>query len=532
LGNLFSARRGQVNLTLAEDLWPQVRYRLSSIQSEDGTLQEDGTWLSHQGSLAVPIVGKKVTPGVQIRQTRRALRVAGTDSLAMPSRAYIQVTPGVSWHTPIGEITSSMDVRTDERAIEGVLQRVSHAVTWDVGFDVRPSRIFRTEGRLGIRHRSVEGLQPKKTNQSAAIRWSGRLYPWQRALQVQWFYEALSERTPTLQEIYIRTGPELGEYVWIDANGNGVIELDEFLPETTQDEGNYVRALIPSDSLQSVTGLQTRFSVHIDPSPLWRDATARWQRMLRHLSLRTSVSVQEKSRNPMLSQVYLLRLGTFRQPLHTLKGLLSFQQQLSLFRSTAQYGLDFSYRHVRGMNALSAGTETRATDEYLAEGQIRIGERWGAALAISNGSRAMTSESFASRNYEIDAFRVAPELTFNMTSSLQATLTTSHGRKTSGQAQASLWKAPLDIRYSRARKFNISGRMEIAAVALRGDTGPEGLARFELTDGRGAGTSFIWLLSSWVQLSSVLRATLTYNGRHPEDAPTIRTVRMQLSAVF
>ena len=58
------------------------------------------------------------------------------------------------------------------------------------------------------------------------------------------------------------------------------------------------------------------------------------------------------------------------------------------------------------------------------------------------------------------------------------------------------------------------------------------LANFELTDGRGAGTSYLWSVTGWYQLSRLLRATLTYNGRAPADAPTLHTVRVLLSAVF
>ena len=51
-------------------------------------------------------------------------------------------------------------------------------------------------------------------------------------------------------------------------------------------------------------------------------------------------------------------------------------------------------------------------------------------------------------------------------------------------------------------------------------------------DVRGAGTSYLWTVTGWYQLSRLLRATLTYNGRAPADAPTLHTVRVQLSAVF
>ena len=481
-------------------------------------------------------LGKQLVPQIRLKQALRTLHPVGSDSLVARSESYIRVIPSVAWRVPIGDVGSTIDVRTNSRVKGGRLQKFNQSVTWDMHFDLKPYKTLTMEGRVGVRHRNhrkafVSDQRPAE-QRSAVVRWSGHLRPWQRALQMHWFYEALSERTPSLQEIYIRTGPELGEYVWVDANGNGVIELDEFLPETTPDEGNYVRTLIPSDSLQSVTGLQARFSLDVDPARLWRDAGTGWQRALRKVSMRTMVNVQEKSRNPAVSDIYLLRLGTFRSPVHTLKGLLVVQQDLFLFRGTPRYGVDLSYRHVRGLSELAAGTESRAADEYRGEARMKITDKWGAALAVSSGTRRTTSESFTSRNYDIETQAIAPELIYSASPNLQVSLAASHARKAAAGTRGSLWKVPIDVRYARPRKFNVTGRLEAASVVIRGAPNARGLAYFELTDGRGEGTSFIWALSSWFQLSRVLRATLSYNGRSPQDAPTIHVVRMQLSAVF
>ncbi len=536
LGHQFEAQRAEISLALEEPKWPQVRYHLISITSSDASLLQDGTWQRHNGSAAVSLLNKQLIPAVQYKKNRRIVRAVAADSLIAPSNAFVHVTPGLTWRAPMGKVGASYDLRIDDRVHRGAIARATQAATWDVHFDMRPSRIFRTEGRIGLRsltyNREPGSGQTASDKRSAVMRWSGRLQPWQRALQLHWFYEALSERTPTLQEIYIRTGPELGEYVWVDANGNGVLELDEFLPETTQDEGNYVRTLIPSDSLQSVIGLQMRLSLQLDLSRKWRDAPARWQRALRHVSMRTAINVQEKSRTPRLTDVYFLRMGTFRRPEHTLKGLLSLQQDVYLWKDSPRHGWHFSYRHIRGRNELAAGAESRATDEFRTDARLRVSQAWSASLALARGNRRTASALFASRSYDIGTVSIAPSLTYSTATAFQVVVSAVHARKNAVAARASLWRVPVEARYARAQRFNIAGRLEAASVAVRGTAHAHGLAHFELTDGRGTGTSLMWALSSWYQLSSVLRATVTYNGRSPQGAPTIHTVRMQLSAAF
>ena len=84
-----------------------------------------------------------------------------------------------------------------------------------------------------------------------------------------------------------------------------------------------------------------------------------------------------------------------------------------------------------------------------------------------------------------------------------------------------------------ARRLQLSARFEVASVTLDETDGPAvGLAQFELTDGRGPGTSFLWGLNGQYALNRFLRASFSYDGRAPADAPTLHTVRMQLSAVF
>ena len=531
LGDQFSAERQEGELELEEDRLPYANYDFIRIKSTDHSRSELGSWVRQTGQLSHTI-GAYLTPELRIKQNKRTLTVMGTDSLTAKSSSYMQYTPGVFWRAPKAEFGVSMDVRIEDRGRRGVFARASHATTWDFQFNVNPSSMLRTEGRIGLRRRITTESGIDRRNSTAVVRWSGRIQPWQRLVQLNWFYEALSERSPVLQEIYIRTGPELGEYVWVDANGNGVAELDEFLPESTQDEGNYVYSLFPSDSLQGVVSLQSRFTLRFEPPRSWETDDSRIKQLLRHVSSRTMIRVQEKSRNPAISDVYLLRLGTFRSPEHTLRGQLVVQQDLFLLRDYARFGLDLTYRKLRTLSELTAGAESRATDEYRAEARSRLSSQWVVSASAARGRRRTTSEAFASRNFDIRSQTFAPSVTFVASSQAQLSLESRLTTKTAEDLRATLWRMPLTARYSHARRFNVAARLEPSSVRIRGNKRLDGLALFELSDGLGAGDSWIWSLTSWYQISSVLRATLSYTGRRPQDAPTIHSVRMQLSATL
>ncbi|PSQ67045.1 MAG: hypothetical protein BRD25_01730, partial [Bacteroidetes bacterium QH_1_61_8] len=91
-------------------------------------------------------------------------------------------------------------------------------------------------------------------------------------------------------------------------------------------------------------------------------------------------------------------------------------------------------------------------------------------------------------------------------------------------------RTPFEFEWSRAGRLRLTGNVEVAQVSL--SDGAVGRALFELTEGRGAGTSMLWGLQARYIISNNLRASLSYDGRAPENASVIHTARAKLSATF
>lgn len=533
-GHGFTGTRQEYNLLLNEAALPQVSYQVHSIASEADSAS--GSWMRQRGHVEYSAWDGRVTPGVSFKYDRRHKRLNG--ALTSGSRGYWQLSPELNLEGTLGTVGARMDYRDRKDWDNGELHDGNQATTISLTFDLRASRVYATEGRIGWRTRKysdyMRAARGLTDEQSLVVMWSGRLRPWKQALQLNWFYETMSERAPVLQEIYIRTGPELGEYVWEDANQNGVVDLDELIPETTQDEGIYARTLIPSDSFQSVTGLQARFSVTVDPARIWRTVPQGWKKRLSNIVLRTRVDIQEKSRTPRASDVYLLRLRRFRNEEHSLKGLLSVSQDVWLFRANPRFGLDGSWRILRSLSALSAGVESRTSDHWQLQLRWKPHVAWGLRMKWAQNHKVTGSESFASRRYDIAATEFTPEVVFSPRSNLTFTLSTAYAAKNAqALGDATVWKVPFETHYGQAGRWNVTARMEWANVQIRG-TGSRssGLAHYELTDGRGEGQSLLWRLNAWMQITRILRATLTYTGHNPHETRAIHTARVQLGAVF
>ena len=537
LGAGFRAQRQEAVLRAAEKGWPLVDYRVTRIASRDTLLHEDGRWFRQLGTLRYPLLAGRLVPRFEVEHERRRQRVIGTDSLARRSFDFVEYRPGLAWATEKLEAGGEVELRVEDDWADGIVRDASRAWTVQSFVRYRPGRSFTTDASVGYRIRRFTEYfrveQRREDNNSVAVRWNSRFQPLRRAVDLDWRYEALTERTPQLQEIYVRTGPELGQYVWEDADGDGIVEIQEMIPERTPNEGTYALTYIPSDELIPVINVDARIRLELDPSRLWTRPEAGWQKWLSSVATRTTVDVQEKSENPDLARIYLLDLRRFRDPAFTQNGRLRLAQDLLLFRNETRYGLDLSFNQLRGLNKYTAQQEERFLNAWRLDGRYRPGTKWGLRLETMLEQNRVLSDTFSTRRYDIRSLRLEPEASYSPSQSLHFLTGVDYARKRDAfeDRTAAVVKVPVEARYQLVRRLQLSARAEVASVRLGGEAA-EGLAQYELTDGRGPGTSFLWNVSGNYAFSSYLRASFSYDGRSPSDAPVIHTVRVQLSALF
>lgn len=534
LGDLFEARRGAASLRLQEGAWPALSYRLDVVDSEDRIGGEAGRWLRQQGRLSRPL-GRALVPFVEVEHERRAQRVLGTDSLAATAFAFAEVRPGLEWAGEALTAGLRLGWREEQLPLEGRLAAASTAATLEADARYRAGDGFSSEARAAYRRRRVAEpfrLLGQEDAESVAVQWSSRWSPLARAVELNTVYEALTERAPVLQEVYLHVGPELGEYVWEDLNGDGVQQLDEFRLAATPLEGEYARVLVPGDELIPTVGAQGSLRLRLDPSRLWAEASG-WRRALAQVVSQTTLDVQERSEERDLLRVYLFRPSVLQQPETTLSGRFRVAQEFQLFRGSARYGGRLHGQHLRSTNRLATGLERRLAESVEAEAQAQL--LAPLTLRLRGSLERNDSESpFAARAFDIRGVKAEPEATWRFSPFVALTggLRLARNRDAAGAGrEARVLIVPLSLRLQAAHRLQASVRAERADVSV---SGPEavGQALFELTERRGPGTSYLWTVSGDYGINRYLRASLLYEGRAPAGVPVIHNVRFQLSAVF
>ena len=139
---------------------------------------------------------------------------------------------------------------------------------------------------------------------------------------------------------------------------------------------------------------------------------------------------------------------------------------------------------------------------------------------------------FASRSFDIESWGVAPEITFRPDRKWQLTVRPRLAEKSESVGQTAVRSAiiPFSVRYGSLASVSIRGSVEHSNIRLSGPA--RGLQEYQLTEGRGAGSAWLWQVSINARLTDVLTATAGYDGRDPSSGKTIHTGRIQFAAKF
>lgn len=501
---------------------PLVSLRSTAVSSEDFVRQATGSW--RNSFIRIGHGVRAVDLSLELESEGRSDWLA--DSLGASSLRSLEIRPTVAYNRDATVWRAQM-----ERRLESWPQGnrfIQAADSWTISTGVETARSGGTRGSVDVAWRSrdvrdgFEGTAAGIDSRAILLNSNGATQlGW---VQMDWLYDARTERTPVLQEIYLRAGPELGAYVWDDANGDNVVQLDELLPETTPNEGTYIRTFLPSDSLAAVNSVRARLVGRYRP-PSRPESSIQWNGS-------TVFEVHEQSRTASRADVYLLRLDRFRRPGLTTGGRIRLRQDVSVSHPASGISLDASLQENRALSELASGVETRAGRAATARIGYRASTRLLAAVRLASERDDTDSDLFASRRFQLRSRSIRPSVTIRwaaFTSQIAGEL----GRKRDDLAgrEASLFKVPVSFRWAEAGKADVLARFELSRVALSGPAAT-GLAEFELTDGRGQGTAYLWGLTAQWSLSGSLRATIAYDGRAPAGREVIHTGRVQMSALF
>ena len=518
---------------LLADLHPG-RWRFKGAGSwMSTTVPTRSDFIRHKAQLARHM--KWITVGVRDEHEDNRYRAIGTDSLAFGSyrffdmEAFVQNgdSSKVKWRLGAGQ-------RTDDALRNGELKRSTEATTYSAALDL--SNNPRNRLQTSVNYRQLRIVDSLLTSQKPEDTWLARLDHdlslWRGALSTDVFYEFGSGLEQKRSFIYVEVPAGQGIYVWIDYNGDGIKDLNEFETASFGYEANYIRVYTQTNEFIRTYSSQLSASVDLRPATVWVDKDG-FRGFLARISDLASLRADRKTADDDLGRA-LDPFTTDPTDTSLLSYSSSFRNTLFFNRTSRAWGIDHTWQSDRNRILLVSGYEGRSNQLQQLRIRVNASRTWTLEVESEAGRTATSSDLPGGRNFSVFKQGIKPRITWQPNTQFRAALaykrTEKHNAIEFGDERALLQDLGVEIKWNTAGKGSLQGNFNLVEIAYDG-TIDSSLGN-EMLSGLKPGTNMTWAVTVQRKLSSHLQVDLTYNGRKSEDVKTIHVGGAQVRAFF
>ena len=348
---------------------------------------------------------------------------------------------------------------------------------------------------------------------------------------IQWntVFETNSGSLPQQDFTYVEVEPGQGTYTWIDYNNNGIQELEEFELAQFQDQGNYVRVLLPNQVY--IKTHQNRLSQTLTLNPQsWSVSEKKGQQFWSHFYNQTSYLVDRKLKRNGSN----INLNPFEGNEEDQLGLqLNLRNVLFFNRGKQRYTTSYTYLNNHTRQVLSIGFIESNLKSHQVQFNHKFAKSWLANFIVKFDNNESTSENYSSKNFDLDEFYLNPKLSYllNDATSLDVYYQLSTKDNTIGNLESlEQHKIGVSFTFSGMQKSAINGEVNYISNLFDGNANSP--VSYQMLEGLQPGKNFTWSLLAQQKITKFLDLNLTYYGRKTETSKTIHTGSVQLKAYF
>ena len=399
------------------------------------------------------------------------------------------------------------------------------------GFFVRSA--FR-DARWGSLLMKIQNRELSTTNDSSYIRslttrlqYNNRFF--KGFLNWNTFYESGIGREPARDFKYIRVPKGTGTHVWIDYNGNGIEEVDEFEPAPFPDQGEYVRVFVLTRQYTPVS--RVKFSQQADLN-FDRIVTGGVKNFWGRFNLQTYYLMERREWLTGNSN----NLNPFDKSVADsliLMAVENFRNTIFFNRSNPLYGASYTFQRNLAKNLLSYGLENQWVEKHSLNFRYLFLKKIDFRVTADYGTKQNYVPDFDSRNYLIDSRSLRPVLSYQSGKYLRFALDYDYqfsSNNSEEQEQLTAHKTGGELNFNHPKYVNLQGRVEVVNNTFIGDEfSPVG---FEMLSGLRPGRNVLWRIGIQKNLTTFLQIVLNYEGRSSENVPTVHTGNVQVKAFF
>lgn len=527
-GNFFEANKFMT--TTEAEIIPDLKtsYLFSNLNSKSVSSKSN----YNKQTLALSRAIKSLNLFLRLEYENKIDKNSLTDStLGSSFRFYDFVSGIVTDVFHYIQLNSSFNFRQDYFPLSGQLIRESNSYIYQFG--LKTKNLSNVNSSLDLSYREKKYSKNffefgRINNNSLAIKYLGRGVFFNRFLQLDLYYEAASQRSAKLERIFLRVQKGSGNYIYKgDLNNNGI--ADEFEFEPTRFDGDYILTTYPTDELFPVTDLKASTRIKFIFNNL--KYSSEIFRLLKPINTETYLRIEENSLDSKVSNVYLIRLKTFRNPSTTLRGNYLIQQDINLFENDPDFNILFRIIERKGFSKYSITDELKFQQDKLIRVRYKPLKEFANQTDLSFGKNFLTSSSYTLRNFQIKSMNIATKFFYYPFKNVEAGFKLEFGNALDNLNQTKLnnntQQISLTIMYAQKGKIYFDAERTELLINKT-----ETYLPFELTKGYLPGKNFIWNFSLDYQITDYLQSRASYNGRKHPNQKIIHTASAEVRAYF
>lgn len=426
--------------------------------------------------------------------------------------------------------------RSNDSLVNGFIQKVNTSNSYYL-----KSRLLKTDKSdlsLFVNYRDLKFEDETRKNEpslNSRLLYNDRYFG--QLVQVSTSYETTSGTIPQQEFTYLKVEPGQGVYTWIDYNGNGIQELEEFEVAQFSDQAAYVRIFLPNQIF--IKTHQNKFSQSVILNAIQWQNEKGFKKFLSYFYNQTSFLIDRK----IIRGNGNFDLNPFSSSDDDLLGLnSSIRNSLFYNRGKQDHSVTYTYLKNRAKNLVSFGSQENGNYSHQLQYTHLVQKSWlfnFNTKSINTELKTLNRQSDdlvgndINRNFKIKGYQLNPKVSYLFSRNASWDLFYEYQDKRNQiNAMEILQQHRLgtSFTYNSEKKFTMNGEFSLYQNDFTGDALSP--VAYQMLEGLQAGQNLTWRLLLQKNLTQYLDVNVNYEGRKSEESKTIHTGSVQLRAYF
>lgn len=323
-----------------------------------------------------------------------------------------------------------------------------------------------------------------------------------------------------------------GNYTWVDYNGNGIEEINEFEPAIYADQAKYVKVWLPSNEFIKSNTNEFNQTVRLQAPIQWQSASPLKRFVSKFNSLSTYKADRRITDNSLQTLINPFKLDIVDSSLIAVNSLI---KQTTFFnRSSAKFGLEHTIQSIKGKQFLSSGFEWRKNDKNQLVSRIGLTPQVSMVIDLEQSRKQNVNQFFENRNYDYTSRIIYPELFYQTIKGFRLgtyfKYTEALNVEIYGGDKAFIKEYGMEMRYFVINKGNFEAKISSFDINFTGNTNTP--LAFDVLNGLSDGRNLTWKIGFGGKTAGNIQINLSYEGRKTSISPAVHLGRAEARYLF